>query len=125
MEAIKGKFRGMKTSIQSDWNVARATRLVKRGVRGAPYGAARYLSNKIPFFQWVGAYNPRWLLGDMLSGTTVGIVLVLQAVNLAVPGPAGVSVQQALWASWLPGLVYTITGTSKREWFLPSRLLSF
>lgn len=115
MDKVKGKLRGVKTYFTTDWNFVRLGRLVKKGVRGAPHGAARYASNKIPFAQWIAAYNYRWLAGDVLSGTTVGILLVLQSVNLAVPGPGGVSIQQTLLASWLPGFIYALTGTSKRK----------
>lgn len=115
MDKVKAKLRGVKTSFNNDWNIIRAKRLVKRGVRAAPHGAARYMLNKVPFAKWIPAYNFRWLPNDALSGITVGIVLVLQAVNLAVPTPGGISAQQILLASWLPGFIYAITGTSKSE----------
>lgn len=115
MDKIKAKLRGVKVFFKTDWTIVRAKRLVKRGVRAAPHGAARYLVNKVPFVEWIPSYNFRWLLGDVVSGTTVGLVLVLQAVNLAVPGSEGISVQQTLLASWLPGFIYAITGTSKSK----------
>ncbi|KAJ4390857.1 hypothetical protein N0V93_004456 [Gnomoniopsis smithogilvyi] len=113
MEKLKGKINGVKVFFRTDWNVVRAKRLVKRGFRGAPRGAARYFTNKVPFVDWIAIYNFRWLPFDALSGITVGIVLALQAVNVAVPIPGGITVQQTLLASWLPGFIYAITGTSK------------
>ncbi|CAN8102774.1 unnamed protein product [Discula destructiva] len=113
MDKIKRKIGGVKVFFKTDWNIVRAKRLVTRGVRAAPHGAARYLLNKVPVAGWITAYNYRWLPADMVSGVTVGVVLVLQAVNLAVPIPGGISVQQTLLASWLPGFLYAIMGTSK------------
>lgn len=115
MEKLKGKLNGVRVFFRTDWNIVRAKRLVKRGFRAAPRGAARYLNNKVPFVGWIAIYNFRWLPSDVLSGITVGIVLALQAVNVAVPIPGGISVQQTLLASWLPGFIYAITGTSKSE----------
>lgn len=120
MDKVKGKINGVKVFFRTDWNIVRAKRLVKRGIRGAPRGAARYFTNKLPFADWITIYNFRWLPFDALSGITVGIVLALQAVNVAVPIPGGISVQQTLLASWLPGFIYAITGTSKSE-FTPVR----
>lgn len=115
MDKLKGKINGVKVFFRTDWNIVRAKRLVKRGFRGAPRGAARYFTNKVPFVDWITVYNFRWLPFDALSGITIGIVLALQAVNVAVPIPGGISVQQTLLASWLPGLIYAITGTSKSK----------
>lgn len=115
MEQLKGKINGVKVFFRTDWNFVRAKRLVKRGFRTAPRGAARYLNNRVPFVGWIAIYNFRWLPFDVLSGITVGLVLALQAVNLALPIPGGISVQQTLLASWLPGFIYAITGTSKSE----------
>lgn len=115
MEKLKGKINGVKVFFRTDWNIVRAKRLVKRGFRAAPSGAARYFSNKVPFVEWIAIYNFRWLPFDALAGITVGIVLALQAVNVAVPIPGGISVQQTLLASWLPGFIYAITGTSKSK----------
>ncbi|KAJ4417542.1 hypothetical protein N0V82_006101 [Gnomoniopsis sp. IMI 355080] len=113
MDKVKAKINGVKVFFKTDWNIVRAKRLVKRGFRAAPRGAGRYLNNKVPFVDWIAIYNFKWLPFDALAGITVGIVLALQAVNNAVPIPGGISVQQTLLASWLPGFIYTITGTSK------------
>lgn len=115
MDKLKAKINGVKVFFRTDWNIVRAKRLVKRGFRAAPRGAARYLNNKVPFVDWIAIYNFKWLPFDALAGITVGIVLALQAVNNAVPIPGGISVQQTLLASWLPGFIYTITGTSKSK----------
>lgn len=115
MEKLTVKVNQVRVFFRTDWNIVRAKRLVRRGARAAPRGAARYISNKVPFANWIAGYSVRWLPGDVLSGVTVGIVLALQAVNLAVPIPGGISVQQTLLASWLPGFIYALLGTSKSK----------
>lgn len=124
MERVKTKLRQVKVFFKTDWNIVRARRLVRRGVKRAPSGAARYLINKIPFAQWIAIYNFGWLPSDVLAGATVGIVLVLQAVNLAIPIPGGISIQQTVIASWLPGFIYAITGTSKSTTTPSCRMLT-
>lgn len=114
MDKVKAKLRAAKQFLKTDWNFVRATRLVKRGFRRAPYGAGVYLSNKVPIAQWVTIYNVRWLPYDMLAGVTTGLIMTLQAVNFAIPTPGGISAQQILVACWLPGFIYAVTGTSKR-----------
>lgn len=114
MDKIKKPFIGIKTFFQTDWNIVRARRLVRRGVRAAPRGIARYLVRKVPATQWLLDYQwLRWLPKDVLAGLTVGLVLVLQAVNLAQPLAGGFTIQQTVVASWLPGFLYALMGTSK------------
>lgn len=116
MERVKARLRAVKEFFKTDWSILRARRLVRRGVKKAPGGVARYLLNKIPVAQWIPMYNYKWLPSDVLAGVTVGIVLVLQAVNLAFPinGPGAVPISLTVIACWLPGFIYAITGTSKR-----------
>lgn len=113
MEKVKNQISKIKLFFRTDWNIVRARRLVRRGIRAAPGGTARYLARKIPVAQWINGYKVRWITFDLLSGATVGIVLVLQAVNLSQPIPGGLTIQQTVVASWLPGFIYAITGTSK------------
>lgn len=113
MSEARGPLKGIRTFFRTDWNIVRARRLIKRGFKAAPRGTARYLGNKIPLTQWVGSYKVRWAPLDLLSGATVGVVLVLQAVNLSQPFPGGITIDQTLLASWLPGFLYALTGTSK------------
>jgi sodium-independent sulfate anion transporter 11 len=54
---------------------------------------------------------PKWLVGDAIAGISVGLLLVPQAVTYS--ALAGVPIQTALLSSWLPGMIYTVTGTSK------------
>ncbi|KUJ17117.1 uncharacterized protein LY89DRAFT_72407 [Mollisia scopiformis] len=101
---IADKFR-------KDANWVRLGRGVVLGARGIRAGTGRYLSNKVPIVQWIPAYVPKWLISDLIAGQSAGLLLIPQAMMYSVL--AGVSIQQALLASWLPGIIYTFMGTSR------------
>lgn len=101
---IADKFR-------KDANFTRLGYGVVRGAKGVRAGTGRYLSNKVPITQWIAAYSPKWILGDVIAGQSVGMLLLPQALMYS--SIAGVPIQQALLASWLPGLIYAIMGTSR------------
>jgi sodium-independent sulfate anion transporter 11 len=81
------------------------------GAKGVRAGAGRYFSNKVPVVQWITAYSPKWILGDVIAGQSVGMLLLPQALMYS--SIAGIPIQQALLASWIPGLIYAIMGTSR------------
>jgi sodium-independent sulfate anion transporter 11 len=58
--------------------------------------------------QWIAGYSPKWILGDVIAGQSVGMLLLPQA--LMYTAIVGMPIQQALLASWLPGLIYAIMG---------------
>ncbi|KAF8853418.1 hypothetical protein BDZ45DRAFT_748628 [Acephala macrosclerotiorum] len=101
---IADKFR-------KDANFTRLGRGTVLGARGIRAGTGRYLSNRVPIIQWIPAYVPKWLMFDLIAGRSVGLLLIPQAMMYSML--AGVSIQQALLASWLPGVIYTIMGTSR------------
>ncbi|KAK7697142.1 hypothetical protein SLS64_013841 [Diaporthe eres] len=113
MDKLKKKGQDIKLFFKTDWNIVRARRYARRSGREIRYGAGRYLANKFPIVQWIASYSPKWLFGDVLSGVTVGVVLSLQAVNLPSSAGGAISTQQTLIASWLPGFIYALTGSSK------------
>lgn len=115
MDKLRKKGQDIKLFFKTDWNIVRARRYARRSGREIRYGAGRYLANKFPIVQWIASYSPKWLFGDVLSGVTVGVVLALQAVNLPSSAGGAISTQQTLIASWLPGFIYALTGSSKRE----------
>lgn len=41
-----------------------------------PKATAEYVLEKVPIVQWLPRYYPRWLLNDLVAGTTVGVLLV-------------------------------------------------
>lgn len=98
-------------ALKQDENLTRLGAGIVMGARGFRAGTGRYLGNKVPVIQWIPAYVPQWMIGDMIAGSSVGMLLLPQAIMYTVV--AGLPFQQALLASWLPGLVYAIMGTSK------------
>lgn len=115
MDKLRKKGQNIKLFFKTDWNIIRARRYARRSGREIRYGAGRYLTNKFPIIRWIVSYSPKWLFGDVLSGVTVGVVLALQAVNLPSSAGGAISTQQTLIASWLPGFIYVLTGSSKSE----------
>lgn len=123
MDKLRKKGQNIKLFFKTDWNIIRARRYARRSGREIRYGAGRYLTNKFPIIQWIVSYSPKWLFGDVLSGVTVGVVLALQAVNLPSSAGGAISTQQTLIASWLPGFIYALTGSSKSETIHATHLL--
>jgi sodium-independent sulfate anion transporter 11 len=107
MKAIRAKI----TALKQDHNLTRAKRGLLLGAKGIRAGTGRYFLNKIPIVQWIPAYSPKWLIGDTIAGFSVGIIILPQALIYSLL--AGVSIQQVLLASWLPGVIYAMMGTAK------------
>ncbi|KAI3392192.1 hypothetical protein diail_6083 [Diaporthe ilicicola] len=113
MEKLRQQARKIKLFFKTDWNIVRARRYTRRAGREIRYGSGRYLLGKFPIVEWIVGYHPKWLLSDVASGVTVGIILALQAVNLPSTVQGAISIQETLIASWLPGFIYALTGSSK------------
>jgi sodium-independent sulfate anion transporter 11 len=96
---------------RQDENFSRARRGIAKGARGFGPGAVRYLIAKVPIVQWLPNYSPRWLIADLIAGQSVGLILIPQALMFS--SFAGIPMTEGLVASWLPGVIYTIMGTSK------------
>ncbi|KAJ5052136.1 uncharacterized protein L3040_001895 [Drepanopeziza brunnea f. sp. 'multigermtubi'] len=101
----------IRAKIRKDPNLPRLGRGIKLGLRGLRAGAGTYFSDKVPVFQWISVYSPKWIIDDALAGSSVGLLLLPQALMYSMV--AGVPIQQALFASWLPGLIYAFMGTSR------------
>ncbi|KAK2626327.1 hypothetical protein QTJ16_004589 [Diplocarpon rosae] len=100
-----------KSKMGSDPNIPRLGRGIVMGIRGVRAGAGKYFSDKLPVVQWISTYSPKWLVDDALAGVSVGLLMLPQALTYS--GIAGVPIQHALLASWLPGLIYSVMGTSR------------
>ncbi|PBP26049.1 sulfate permease [Diplocarpon rosae] len=100
-----------KSKMGSDPNFPRLGRGIVMGIRGVRAGAGKYFSDKLPVVQWISTYSPKWLVDDALAGVSVGLLMLPQALTYS--GIAGVPIQHALLASWLPGLIYSVMGTSR------------
>ena len=101
----------IRTEIQSDETINQARRYAREGAENLPSAAWEYVVEKVPIVQWLPHYLPKWLINDAIAGTTLGIMMIPQALAYAkiatIPGQFG------LMASWIPGLLYAFMGTSK------------
>lgn len=97
--------------VHNDPNLGRIWRTSVTGVNLIGSALKGYLLEKVPVIQWLPQYSPSWIVNDLISGITIGVLLVPQSLSYAtvanIPGSYG------LISSWLPMLVYMIMGTSK------------
>ena len=63
-----------------------------------------------PITQWLPTYNRKYLKSDIISGITVGAILIPAAMGYA--DLAGLPVQYGLYAAMVATLVYFVFGTS-------------
>ena len=75
------------------------------------FDVINFLRHLLPITVWLPKYNLDKLKGDIIAGTTVGIMIIPQSIAFATL--AGIPPQYGLYASLLPALVYCILGTSK------------
>lgn len=73
----------------------------------------RYLFNLFPIFKWIGYYpsQPKWILSDFITGVSVAIVLIPQAMSYA--KLAGLAPEYGLYSSFIGLIMYSIFATSK------------
>lgn len=72
-----------------------------------------YVVNLFPIFKWIGYYpsQPKWILSDFITGVSVAIVLVPQAMSYA--KLAGLQPEYGLYSSFIGLMMYAIFATSK------------
>ena len=72
-----------------------------------------YLVNLFPIARWLPYYptRPKWILSDFITGVSVAIVLVPQAMSYA--KLAGLPPQYGLYSSFIGLMMYSIFATSK------------
>ncbi|XP_078536378.1 chloride anion exchanger-like [Lissotriton helveticus] len=76
-----------------------------------------------PVFSWMRGYRVKeWLLSDIVSGLSTGLVAVLQGLAYALL--AGVSPGYGLYAAFFPVLIYFVFGTSRHVSAGPFPVLS-
>ncbi|RDA85765.1 hypothetical protein CP532_6292 [Ophiocordyceps camponoti-leonardi (nom. inval.)] len=74
-------------------------------------GARRYVRSLFPFLSWAPHYNLQWLAGDVISGLTIGAIVVPQ--GMAYASLAKLEPQFGLYSSFVGVVTYWIFGTSK------------
>ncbi|RCH83056.1 hypothetical protein CU098_001940 [Rhizopus stolonifer] len=81
-----------------------------------------YISNKLPIIYWIYRYNLTWLISDIISGVTVGIVAVPQGMGYA--KIANLPAQYGLYSSFIGLCIYCFLGTSKDISIGPTAVMS-
>ncbi|KAK8044822.1 sulfate permease [Apiospora rasikravindrae] len=70
-----------------------------------------FITSFFPFTSWIGHYNTRWLLADAIAGSTLGLVVIPQAMAYALL--VGLSPEYGLYTSFTGAALYWLFGTSK------------
>ncbi|ODQ44969.1 hypothetical protein PICMEDRAFT_35754 [Pichia membranifaciens NRRL Y-2026] len=75
--------------------------------------SAHYVKNLFPIFSWIGYYptQPKWIASDFITGVSVAIVLVPQAMSYA--KLAGLDPVYGLYSSFIGLMMYALFATSK------------
>src|SRR4026209_1224662 len=66
----------------------------------------------VPIVGWVGAYDRRWLRGDLIAGVAVAALIVPK--NLGYAGIAGIPLQNGAYAAAAGAHPYPVFGTSRQ-----------
>ncbi|EJD46921.1 sulfate permease [Auricularia subglabra TFB-10046 SS5] len=77
----------------------------------------------IPGTSWIPNYSPSFLLGDILSGLTVGCILIPQSISYAT-SLAHLNPLTGLYSAAIPALVYAILGSSRHLNVAPEAAVS-
>lgn len=80
------------------------------------------LHKYVPITNWLPRYTLTFLISDFIAGTTVGLMVIPQA--LAYASLAGLQNQYGLYSSFMGCFVYCILGTSKDLTIGPTAILS-
>src|SRR5262247_4739225 len=75
-----------------------------------------------PPVQWLAAYRPQWLTGDMVAGVTLAAYAI--PVSLAYASLAGLPPQNGIYCYLLGGLFYALFGTSRQLAVGPTSAIS-
>lgn len=111
MATKAGFSESLREELETDQNILRAKSLTRKAAHSLPSATGKYMLDKVPILQWLPNYSPTWILSDVISGITIGVLLIPQALAYAkiatIPGEFG------LMSSWLPPALYAVMGTSK------------
>eukprot|EP00795_Rhopilema_esculentum_P009005 gene9005-16647_t len=81
-----------------------------------------FLHKYFPITKWLPEYRLRHLISDFIAGTTVGLMVIPQA--LAYASLAGLQNQYGLYSSFMGCFIYCLLGTSKDLTIGPTAILS-
>ncbi|TQS34829.1 hypothetical protein Golomagni_04774 [Golovinomyces magnicellulatus] len=97
--------------LKTDPNLAQVKSLAAKAASSLPSATLKYFADKFPIFRWIPKYSAKWLVSDIVAGTTIGLLLIPQ--SLAYAKIADIPEEYGLMSSWIPPLVYALMGTSK------------
>lgn len=86
------------------------------------YATLHYLDSLFPFRRWILSYNSTWFIGDLISGITVGLVVVPQSMSYA--NVAGLKPEFGLYSSFVGVVIYALFATSKDVTIGPVAVMS-
>ncbi|GAA5831795.1 hypothetical protein JCM5353_006170 [Sporobolomyces roseus] len=103
---------------------ASTSRTIKNMARSGTGGVGGYVKSLFPFTNWILNYPsaPRWILGDLIAGITVGLVVVPQSLSYA--AIATLPTEFGLYSSFVGVIVYAIFATSKDVTIGPVAVMS-
>ncbi|XP_032068281.1 solute carrier family 26 member 10 [Thamnophis elegans] len=85
---------------------------LSRCCRCSKSAALHLFRSRLPIASWLPKYQPKkWLLGDLVSGLTVGVVHIPQGMAFALL--TSVAPIYGLYTSFFPALLYLLFGTGR------------
>ncbi|XP_053306597.1 pendrin-like [Spea bombifrons] len=85
---------------------------VRKHVRCTPRSALLVVKSIFPFLDWLPKYRwKEWIVHDIISGVSTGLVSTLQGLSFALL--AAVPVGYGLYSAFFPVLTYAFMGTSR------------
>src|SRR5690348_11512840 len=81
-----------------------------------------WLADRVPIVRWLPRYNRHWILGDIVSGLTVGIMVVPQGLAYAKVG--SLPMEFGLYTALFGAIPYVFLGTCKDMNIGPSAVLA-
>ncbi|CAF1011853.1 unnamed protein product [Rotaria sordida] len=94
------------STVAGTWNY------IKKYYKPTPAFFKRQLFKRIPFIDWIRHYKIKeWLLSDIVSGLTIGIVHIPQGLGYAIL--AGLPPVTGLYVSFFPVILYAFLGSSR------------
>jgi len=76
----------------------------------------------LPPAEWLSAYRPNWLIGDLIAGITLAAYAI--PVSLAYAGLAGLPTQVGIYGYLLGGIGYALLGSSRQLAVGPTSAIS-
>ncbi|XP_019851375.1 PREDICTED: solute carrier family 26 member 10-like [Amphimedon queenslandica] len=71
----------------------------------------RFLYVHLPIVHWVISYTPKYLIGDVIAGLTIGVAHIPMGIGFSLL--AFLPPSYGLYSSYIPVLLYAIFGTSR------------